>query len=97
VINYKSQSEQTGLSVDSRGNDMDQIPFQNKNYPPSLLGGEALLQELFPDKKSRPTLRWLRGMQAKRLVPFRKIGRRVYFDPKEVRRTFDAQFKVETL
>lgn len=97
MITYKNQNEKTGLSVDIRGNDMDQIPFQNRNNSSSLVGAEALLQELFPDKKSRPTLRWLRGLQAKRLVPFRKIGRRVYFDPKEVRRTFDAQFKVEPL
>jgi hypothetical protein len=62
-----------------------------------LLGAEALLKDLFPDKASRLSLRSLREMQAKRLVPFRKIGRKVYFDPEEVRRSFDAQFKVESL
>lgn len=36
-------------------------------------------------------------MQAKRLVPFRKIGRKVYFDPEEVRRAIDTQFKVESI
>lgn len=61
------------------------------------MGGEALLREVFPDDESRPCLRWLRGMQAKRLVPFRKIGRKVYFDPEEVRRAIDTQFKVESI
>lgn len=69
----------------------------SKKNSSSLVGAEALLREVWPDEESRPSLRWLRGMQAKRLVPFRKIGRRVYFDPEEVRRSFDAQFKVETL
>jgi hypothetical protein len=36
-------------------------------------------------------------MQAKRVIPFRKIGRRVFFDAAEVRRSIDAQFKVESL
>lgn len=74
---------------------MDQIPSYKISH--SLVGAETLLKLLFPYEESRPTLRWLRGMQAKRLVPFRKIGRRVYFDPEEVRRSFDAQFKVESL
>jgi hypothetical protein len=74
---------------------MDTNPFSKTGTP--LLGGEALLRELFPDKDSRPCLRWLRGMQAKRLVPFRKIGRKVYFDPEEVRRAIDSQFKVESI
>jgi hypothetical protein len=76
---------------------MDPIPFQHDSQSPTLVGAEALLRELFRDEQSRPTLRWLRGMQAKRLVPFRKIGRRIWFDVEEVRRSLDAQFKVESL
>ncbi len=76
---------------------MDREPFTTTSQSGSLVGAEALLRELFPDEQSRPTLRWLRGMQAKRLVPYRKIGRRVFFSVEEVRRSFDAQFKVESL
>lgn len=97
MITKENQNETKGLSVDMRGKDMDQIPVQNKNHPRSLVGAEALLRELFPDEKSRMSLRSLRGMQAKRLVPFRKIGRRVYFDVEEVRRSFDTQFKVDSI
>jgi hypothetical protein len=76
---------------------MEPTPSSKTSQSPALVGAEALLRELFPDEKSRPSLRWLRGMQSKRLVPFRKISRKVYFDPEEVRRSFDAQFKVESL
>ncbi len=63
---------------------------------PSLVGAEALLRELFPDEESRPTLRWLRGMQG-RVFPFRRLGRRVFFDPEECRKVIDEQFKVESI
>lgn len=65
--------------------------------PKGYVGAETLLCELWRDKKSRPSLRWLRGMQARRLLPYRKIGRRVYFDPEEVRRAIDSQFTVESI
>jgi hypothetical protein len=33
-------------------------------------------------------------MQDRRLIPYKKIGRRVFFDPEEVRRALDRQFSV---
>jgi hypothetical protein len=63
---------------------------------PSLVSAEDLLSELFPYADSRPSVRWLRRMQSRRLVPFKKIGRLVYFDPEEVRRALDQQFSVHT-
>lgn len=48
-------------------------------------GGERLLEIIFPDEDSRPTLRWLRKMQKLRRIPFVKIGRRVWFFPDQVR------------
>ena len=75
----------------------EQTLNENSCVAPGLVNAQTLLEIVFKDKSSRPTLRWLRGMQAKRLVPFRKIGRKVYFDPEEVRRSFDANFKVESL
>ena len=59
-----------------------------------LVRGEALLKILFKEEEGRPSLRWLRTLQSKRLIPFRKIGQGVFFDPVEVRRALDAQFKV---
>jgi hypothetical protein len=51
-----------------------------------LIGADELLRELFTDA-SRPSLRWLRKMQSNRSVPFVKLGRRVFFDPEQVRDT----------
>ncbi|MDQ8182205.1 hypothetical protein [Pelagicoccus sp. SDUM812005] len=52
--------------------------------PTKLVDGITLLEILF-DEASRPSLRWLRKMQAEKRVPYIKIGRLVRFDPKEVR------------
>jgi hypothetical protein len=51
---------------------------------------------LFPAGDSRPSVRWLRRLQSRGLVPFKKIGRLVFFDPEEVRRAFDRQFSIHT-
>jgi hypothetical protein len=61
---------------------------------PSLVGAAELLLALFPANESRPSVRWLRRMQDRRLIPYKKIGRRVFFDPEEVRRALDRQFSV---
>jgi hypothetical protein len=61
---------------------------------PSLLGAAELLLALFPANDSRPSVRWLRRMQSRGLIPYKKIGRLVYFDPDEVRRALDRQFSV---
>lgn len=90
-------NEARPLSIDTRGEDMDQTPLSNRSRTHTFVGAEALLEILFKDEASRPSLRWLRELQAKRLIPFRKIGRRVFFCPDEVRRSFDAQFKVDSI
>jgi len=68
-----------------------------KSNPSGLVGALTLLELLFPDEATRPSLRWLRHQQAKRLIPYLKIGRLVFFDPVQVRLAFDSQFKVESI
>lgn len=60
----------------------------------SLVGAETLLEKLFPEKRDRPSLLWVRRMQAQRLIPYKKIGRLVRFDVAEVRAALDKQFTV---
>lgn len=62
----------------------------------SLVGANTLLETLFPNPADRPSLRWLREMQAKRLIPFKKIGAKIVrFDVAEVRAALDRNFHVE--
>lgn len=49
-----------------------------------LVRAERLLELLF-EKDSRPSLRWLRQMQAQRKIPYIKLGHLVRFDVEEVR------------
>ena len=61
---------------------------------PSLMGAAELLLALFPANDSRPSVRWLRHMQSRWLPRYKKIGRRVFFDPYAVRLALDRQFSV---
>jgi hypothetical protein len=60
-----------------------------------LVTARVCLEELFPDMRSRPSLRWFLGLKAAGVIPFRKIGRLVFYDVAEVRRALDRRFKVE--
>lgn len=65
------------------------------NDSAALVGGETLLETLFPNPSDRPTLRWLASMRKRRLVPYRKIGGRlIRYDVNEVRCAFDRNFTV---
>lgn len=58
-----------------------------------LLDAKGLLEALF-EKDSRPSLRWLRGMQAQRRIPYIKIGHLVRFDAAEVREALAETYTV---
>jgi hypothetical protein len=55
-----------------------------------LVGAEKLI-ELLWDEGSRPSLRWLRSQQAARAIPHIKVGRRIWFDPGEVRAAIETR------
>lgn len=75
---------------------MQPEPFQRKEPIRSgLTDAHGLLLALWPEAESRPSLRWLREQQARRTVPYIKIGRRVFFDPLQVRRAIEKNFSVE--
>ena len=56
----------------------------------SYVDAPKLLEVLF-DPDSRPSLRWMREQQRNRTVPFVKIGRRIFFDPQQVKAHLDAR------
>jgi hypothetical protein len=61
---------------------------------PSLVDAKALAVALFPDPASRPCLRTIRRWQDLRLIPYLKVGKKVFFDPVQVRRALDARFTI---
>lgn len=52
---------------------------------PKLVDAHGLLDALF-DEASRPSLRWVRQMQAQKKFPYVKLGHLVRFDVEEVRK-----------
>ena len=60
-----------------------------------LVNAQECLEKIFPNACSRPSLKWFKGLQAAGKIPYRKIRRRVWFDPEEVRRAMDKQFRVQ--
>mgnify|MGYP003654325663 CR=1 FL=1 len=61
----------------------------------SLVGAEECLKIVWPCESSRPCKRTFDNWKADRLIPYVKIGRRIYFDPVEVRHAINKQFRVE--
>lgn len=59
-----------------------------------LMGEKAVRESLWPDAGSRPSRRWFLELKARGLLPYRKIGRRVFFCPEECRAAIDRQFKI---
>jgi hypothetical protein len=62
--------------------------------PTGLVDARVLTEILWPDPRSRPCVRTVRRWQELRLVPHIVVGRRIYFDPTQVRRALDSRFTV---
>lgn len=62
-----------------------------------LVGAQACIEIIFPDEDSRPSLRTFRQWQANRWLPHHKIGRRIFFDPEDVRIALSKRFRVEPI
>lgn len=59
-----------------------------------LVSGEELLKIVWPDPASRPCLRWLRGLQKTKALPFLKVGRRVFFNPEKVQQELERRYTI---
>ena len=62
--------------------------------PPRLVDAVGLLDALF-DPACRPSVRWVRQMQAQKRIPYIKIGHLVRFDIAKVREALDESCTVE--
>jgi hypothetical protein len=66
-------------------------------HPAELVGAKRCLEILFPDNESRPGLRTFREWQARGMIPYRKIGRRTFFSPAEIRAALDERFTINAV
>ena len=64
-----------------------------ENPESKLVTANRLLELLF-DEVGRPSLRWLRKQQARKTIPYIKIGRRVFFDVPQVRLALQDHFTI---
>jgi len=62
---------------------------------PALVGAARCMELVWPDPASRPSLRTFRTLQARRQIPYLKIGHLTYFDPAEVRRALNRKCLVK--
>ena len=63
------------------------------NSNAKLVDAKGLLEGLF-EPECRPSIRWVRQMQAQRKIPYIKIGHLVRFDVEEVRIALNENCKV---
>ena len=68
---------------------------ENLNASPGLVDADELLKVIWPSVESRPSLRWLRQMQASRRIPYIRLGRRIFFDVNAVRRVIENRHTVK--
>lgn len=61
-----------------------------------LVGDIEALEEIFPNEKSRPSIRTFREWRARRLYPYYKIRGRVFLSVPEVRAALDRNFIVSS-
>jgi hypothetical protein len=68
---------------------------QEKILPPDGFVGHARLLELvWTDAAARPSLKWLHNQRAKRLIPFCRFGRLIFYNPAKVRESLERRFEV---
>lgn len=71
------------------------IPNHASETDHKLVDAHGLLEALF-DENSRPSLRYIRKMQAQRRIPYIKLGHLVRFDVDEVREALRQDWTVRS-
>lgn len=61
------------------------VTTQSAPAETGLVDGPRLLEILFPDEACRPSLRWLADQRKRRLVPFVRLGRLIFYSVPQVR------------
>ena len=65
------------------------------NEETGLHGIDATIERVFPDPAGRPSKRTFEAWKRAGIIPYVKINRKVFYDPSEIRRALEKQFKVK--
>jgi hypothetical protein len=63
-------------------------------YQTKLVDGERLLAALF-DEQSRPSEYWLADQRKARRIPFKQVGRLIFYDVEQVRLALDQRYTIQ--
>ncbi|SHJ13572.1 hypothetical protein SAMN02745181_1271 [Rubritalea squalenifaciens DSM 18772] len=64
----------------------------NQSHEPVLLGINACIEAVFPDKEGRPCRRTFDEWRSRGFIPQITVGRRVFLDPQAVRKALIKRF-----
>jgi hypothetical protein len=100
-IGHKPDFDTLGFGMEAKcttttSKDNNALPVRDYEIipAPGLVDARGLAEALCPDPRSRPCVRTVRRWQEMRLIPFLKVGKKVLFDPVQVRRALDSRFTV---
>lgn len=65
-----------------------------QQFTHGFVGPEKLLEELFPDESVRPSVYWLRDQRVKRLIPYQKLGQKIFYSPAQVHKSIEDRFTI---
>ncbi|MBP36535.1 MAG: hypothetical protein CMP31_13120 [Roseibacillus sp.] len=71
------------------------VPHMDANH--TLVGTDRCIEIVFPDDVSRPGKRTFLEWKAQGYFRYRKIGRRVFYNPEEVAADLARRFRVEAI
>lgn len=78
-------------------NPMKTEPNTHMNNEPALYGIKTTMEIIFPDEKSRPSLRAFNEWKNRGYFPQLRVGRRVFLDPVQVRKSLEKRFTIHAI
>lgn len=73
------------------------IAAQLTPAPGGLVGNAELLKIIWPNATDRPCTKTLERMRKRRMIPFVRLGRLIYYNPEKVMQTIQKRFEISAV
>jgi hypothetical protein len=83
----EGDSVKKGGSAPASAQEKNKPPVSNERYVGYVRGPELL--KILWGPESRPSMRTLSRMKERRMIPYVRLGRGLYYDPNEVKKALD--------